>query len=164
MCSSSSAATGFACTKSGKEHTALPRHHTIEGYSIEWLKASGLKGEPKAPLFPTIRRGSGCGAGELKRKPLNQSDAYERVRRHGLSAAIGTKVGNHSTPGTGITTYLRNGATLEKAAQMANHSSTRTTQLCDRRSDDVSLNEVERVLIWLNYNDLLARNFRSYTV
>jgi integrase/recombinase XerC len=30
---------------------------------------------------------------------------------------------------TGITAYLKNGDTLEKAAAMANHASTRTTQL-----------------------------------
>ncbi|WP_421414239.1 hypothetical protein [Agrobacterium tumefaciens] len=110
------------------------------------MEASGLKDEPKSPLFPTIRRGSGRGAGELTRRPMGQSDAYERVRRHGL-AAIGTKIGNHSMRGTGITTYLKNGGTLEKAANMANHSSTRTTQLYDRRPDDVSLDEVERILI-----------------
>ncbi len=36
---------------------------------------------------------------------------------------------------------------LEKAAQMANHSSTRTTQLYDRRADGVTLDEVERIII-----------------
>jgi hypothetical protein len=50
-------------------------------------------------------------------------------------------------PGTGITAYLKNGCTLEKAAMIANHASTRTTQLYDRRSDEVSLDEVERILI-----------------
>jgi len=30
---------------------------------------------------------------------------------------------------------------------IANHASTRTTQLYDRRSDEASLNEVERILI-----------------
>lgn len=30
---------------------------------------------------------------------------------------------------------------------MANHASTRTTQLYDRRSDEISLDEVERVFI-----------------
>ncbi len=47
-------------------------------------------------------------------------------------------------------TLLRCGginARLEKAAVMANHASTRTTQLYDRRRDDVTLDEVERVLI-----------------
>ena len=48
---------------------------------------------------------------------------------------------------TGITAYLKNGGTLEKAAMIANHASTRTTQLYDRRGDAVSLNEVERILI-----------------
>jgi integrase/recombinase XerC len=47
----------------------------------------------------------------------------------------------------GITAYLKNGGTLEGAATMANHASTRTTQLYDRRRDDVSLDEVERILI-----------------
>jgi hypothetical protein len=37
--------------------------------------------------------------------------------------------------------------TLEKAAAMANHASTRTTQLYDRRSDKTSLDDVERVVV-----------------
>jgi hypothetical protein len=36
-----------------------------------------------------------------------------------------------------------------KRAMIANHASTRTTQLYDRRNDEVSLNEVERILIEL---------------
>ena len=51
----------------------------------------------------------------------------------------------HSFRATGITAYLKNGGTLEKAASMANHASTRTTQLYDRRADEVTLDEVERV-------------------
>lgn len=41
--------------------------------------------------------------------------------------------------------YLKNGGTLENAAATANHASTRTTQLYDRRHDDISLDEVERI-------------------
>ena len=49
---------------------------------------------------------------------------------------------------TGVTAYLKNGGTLEKAAQMrANHASTRTTRPLDRRTEEVTLDEVERVLI-----------------
>ena len=33
------------------------------------------------------------------------------------------------------------------AAMIAHHASTRTTQLYDRRNDEVSLDEVERILI-----------------
>jgi hypothetical protein len=47
----------------------------------------------------------------------------------------------------GITAYLNDGGTLEKAAAMANHASTRTMQLYDRRHDEVSLDEVERIVI-----------------
>jgi len=48
---------------------------------------------------------------------------------------------------TGITAYHKNGGVLEKAASMANHASTRTTQLYDRRRDEASLDEVERISI-----------------
>ena len=48
---------------------------------------------------------------------------------------------------TGIPAYLKNGGTLEKAASMANHASTRTTQLYDRRAEEVTLDEVERILV-----------------
>ena len=69
------------------------------------------------------------------------------VRGRAAAAGIMTKVGNHSLRATGITAYLRNGGTLEKAAAMANHASTRTTQLYDRRHDAVNLDEVERIVI-----------------
>jgi hypothetical protein len=66
------------------------------------------------------------------------------------SAARQDLVGNHTSgrpASRRITTYLRNGGTLENAAAMANHASTRTTQLYDRRRDEVSLDEVERIAI-----------------
>ena len=53
------------------------------------------------------------------------------VRRRAVAAEIETAVGNHSFRATGITAYLKNGGTLEKAAAMANDASTRTTQLYD---------------------------------
>ena len=59
---------------------------------------------------------------------------------------IRTKIGNHTFWATSITAYLKNSGTLEKAAMIANHASTRTTQLDDRRNDKVSLDEVERIL------------------
>jgi hypothetical protein len=41
--------------------------------------------------------------------------------------------------------YLKNGGSLEKAAVMANHASTRTTQLYDRRRVEMTLDEVEKI-------------------
>jgi site-specific recombinase XerD len=69
------------------------------------------------------------------------------IRRRAAAAGIKTKIGNHSFRATGITAFLTNGGSLEKAAAMANHASTRTTQLYDRRSDEASLDDVELIRI-----------------
>jgi integrase len=78
---------------------------------------------------------------------LPQANAYAMIGRRAAAAGIATKLGNHSFRATGITAYLKNGGTLEKAAAMANNASTRTTLLCDRHLDEVSLDEVERIVI-----------------
>jgi integrase len=105
--------------------------------------STGLRSDPKGPLFRTIGRGTG----QLTRTVLPQANAYAMIGRRAAAAGIATKLGNHSFRATGITAYLKNGGTLEKAAAMASHASTRTTQLYDRRRDEVSLDEVERIVI-----------------
>jgi integrase len=65
------------------------------------------------------------------------------IQRRARAAGIWTKIGNHTFRASGIMAYLTNGGTLEKAALIAHHASTRTTQLYDRRSDEVSLTEAE---------------------
>jgi hypothetical protein len=70
------------------------------------------------------------------------------IQSSGESPALTrTQIGNHTFRATGITEYLRNGGKLEIAPRMANHESARTTVLYDRRDDQVSLDEVERILI-----------------
>ena len=69
------------------------------------------------------------------------------IQRRSKSSEIATKIGNHTFRATGVTAYLTYGGTLENAALMANASSTRTTQLYDRRAEEVTLDEVERVAI-----------------
>jgi len=69
------------------------------------------------------------------------------IRRRATAADIETKIGNHTLRATGIIAYLKNGGTLEKAATMANHASTRTTQLYDCRGDETSLDDIELVVI-----------------
>jgi site-specific recombinase XerD len=128
--------------KGGKAH-AMPCHHNLKTYLTAYLEQTGLMDDDKGPLFRTIGRGTG----QLTRTPLPQANAYAMIRRRAASAGIATKVGNHSFRATGITAYLKNGGTLEKAAQMANHASTRTTQLYDRRRDEMSLDEVERIRV-----------------
>jgi integrase len=69
------------------------------------------------------------------------------VKRRAKAVGILSAVCCHSFRATGITNYLTNGGTLEKAQQMANHESARTTKLYDRRNDAISLDEVERITI-----------------
>jgi site-specific recombinase XerD len=128
--------------KGGKRHE-MPCHHTLEAYLHAYLDGTGIAADLKGPLFRTVRRGTG----QLSDTPLPQANAYAMVRRRALAASIGTKIGNHTFRATGITAYLKNGGTLENAAAMANHASTRTTQLYDRRRDDISLDEVERIRV-----------------
>ncbi len=108
-----------------------------------YIDGCGLASDPKGALFRTIGRGRAV----LTKTPLPQANAYAMIGRRALAAGIGTKISNHTFRATGITTYLKNGGQLEVAAAMANHSSTRTTQLYDRRSDQVSLDEIERARI-----------------
>jgi site-specific recombinase XerD len=126
--------------KGGKRHE-MPCHHNLEAYLTAYIEGAGLAADPKGPLFRTIGRGTG----QLTRTPLPRANAYAMIQRRATDAGINTKIGNHSFRATGITAYLKNGGTLEKAASMANHASTRTTQLYDRRADEVTLDEVERV-------------------
>ena len=128
--------------KGGRRHE-MPCHHSLEAYLHAYIDGCGLGDDRRGPLFRTIARGTG----QLSSTPLPQANAFQMVRRRAAAAGIGTAIGNHSFRATGITAYLKNGGTLEKAATMANHASTRTTQLYDRRHEAVSLDEVERVLI-----------------
>jgi site-specific recombinase XerD len=128
--------------KGGKQHE-MPCHHNLEAYLHAYIESCGLTDDPKGPLFRTIGRGTRS----LTRTPLPQANAYAMIGRRAAAAGIRTKVGNHSFRATGITAYLKNGGTLENAAAMANHASTRTTQLYDRRHDQISLDEIERIRI-----------------
>ncbi len=128
--------------KGGKAH-AMPCHHSLEEYLVAYLEQTGIMDDDKGPLFRTIGRGTS----KLTTTQLPQANAYAMIARRAAAAGIKTKVGNHSFRATGITAYLKNGGTLERPAQMANHASTRTTQLYDRRHDDVSLDEVERIRV-----------------
>ena len=126
--------------KGGKQHD-MPAHHTLEAYLDEYVKAAGIVADPKGPLF---RSAPGTGAG-LTRNPLRTADVWRMIRRRSQAAGIATQIGCHSFRATGITNYLEHDGTLEKAQQMAAHASPRTTKLYDRTSDQISLDEVEKI-------------------
>lgn len=128
--------------KGGKLH-AMPAHHNLEDYVASYLEAAGIAGEKDTPLFRTVRGKTQ----QLTDHRMTQSDVYVMIRRRAAGAGVKTLIGCHTFRATGITAYLKNGGKLEVAQQMAAHESARTTGLYDRRGDDVSLDEVERIVI-----------------
>jgi site-specific recombinase XerD len=127
--------------KGGKNHE-MPVHHSLEAYLDEYVRAAGIGEDKKGPLF----RAALAKNGGLSVRPLMRRNALEMIYRRARAAGIATQIGCHTFRATGITIYLTNGGTLEKAQMMAAHSSPRTTKLYDRTNDIVSLDEVERVV------------------
>jgi len=128
--------------KGGKRHE-MPAHHNLEQYLDEYIAAAGIADDNNGYLFRTAIGRSG----QLSERAMCQQDVHAMIRRRAKDAGIKTEIGCHTFRATGITTYLQNGGTLEKAQYMANHASSRTTGLYDRRQDEASLDEVERILI-----------------
>ncbi len=128
--------------KGGKRHE-MPCHHNLDEYLQAYIEGAQIATDAKGYLFRTALGRTK----QLSERPMYQVDVYRMIRRRAKEAEVRTKIGCHSFRATGITEYLRNGGKLEVAQQMANHESARTTGLYDRRNDQVSLDEVERILI-----------------
>ncbi len=67
------------------------------------------------------------------------------MHRRVSGAGIETPISCHTFRATGTTDYLTSGGRIEVAQRMAGHSNAKTTGLYDRRNDDVSVGEVERI-------------------
>ncbi len=128
--------------KGGKYHE-VPAHHTAEKYLDEYIEAAGIAGEKNKPLFRSSRGQSRV----LTDQALDRERAWAMIKRRARDAEVSLEIRCHTFRATGITEYLRNGGTVEKAAQIAAHESTRTTQLYNRTDDELTLDEIERIII-----------------
>jgi integrase len=128
--------------KGGKFHE-VPAHHTLEEYLDAYLQAAGIAGDPKTPLFRSANRRSG----RLTGNALRRNNALDMVKRRATAAGFPRRICNHTFRATGITAYLEEGGTIEKAQQIAFHESPKTTKLYDRTSDAIDLDEIERIRI-----------------
>ena len=121
----------------------MPVHHSLQDYLDAYLDAAGLRANPKGPLFRTAEGRTG----RLTDQAMSQPDVYRMIQRRAEAAGVATRIGCHSWRARGITAYLENGGLLEHAQQMAGHASARTTKLYDRRGEQISLDEVERIAL-----------------
>ena len=126
--------------KNGKLNE-MPCHHNLEAWIDEYLDAAQIAGDRKGPLFRSTRGRTRKLTGE----DMTRFDVYRMIRRRAAEAGLETAVGCHTFRATGITDYLTNGGKLEVAQRMAGHANAKTTGLYDRRSDAISLDEVERI-------------------
>jgi site-specific recombinase XerD len=132
----------FRFMEKGGKYNEVFAHHNAEAYLDAYVDAAGIWDDKKSPLFRTIDR-------KLSMSPraMHRTDALRMVKRRALAAGLSVSTCNHTFRATGITTYLKNGGRVEVAQQIAGHESARTTGLYDRRDDEVSLDEVERIVI-----------------
>ncbi len=128
--------------KGGKFHE-VPAHHNAEAYLDAYLVAAAIAQDKKTPLFRSTR----AKTKRLTPNAMNRTDALRMVKRQALAAGLPARVCCHTFRATGITAYLENGGTIEKAQAIAAHESPRTTKLYDRTNDTLSLDEIERISI-----------------
>jgi integrase len=103
---------------------------------------------PASPMTSTAISSAAPAARPVSLRPIPFSSRMLTASSAGAKAAgIETRIGNHTFRATGITAYLKNSGKLEVAQQIANHESPRTTKLYDRRQDEISLDEIERITI-----------------
>ncbi len=127
--------------KGGKRHE-VPAHHNAENYLDAYIEAAGIATDRKGPLFRSIDRYR-----KMTSRPLTSRNALDMIK--GRAKAIGPPViiCCHTFRATGITAYLENGGTIEHAQQIANHESPKTTKLYDRTNDQITLDEIERIVL-----------------
>ena len=68
-----------------------------------------------------------------------------KCRAHAIG--LPEEISNHTFRATGITPYLDNCGTIVPAQLIANHESPKTTKLYDRTSDQIDLDEIEKIRI-----------------
>lgn len=127
--------------KGGKQHE-VPAHHNAEAYLDAYLDAAGIWDEKKSPLFRSVDRRR-----RLTGNPMARQDVLRMVKRRATEAGLPYSTCCHTFRATGITAYLGNGGKIENAQAIAAHESPRTTKLYDRTSDEITLDEVERIAI-----------------
>ena len=126
--------------KGGKYHE-VPAHHKAEEYVDAWLHAAGIERDKKLPLFRTFGRENRL----VTDHGLYRQDVLRMIKRRARAAGLPDSTRCHTFRATGITAYLENGGTVEKAQAIAAHESPRTTKLYDRTSDLLTLDEIEKI-------------------
>jgi site-specific recombinase XerD len=132
---------GARLNEKGGKQKELPVRHRLEECLDEYLDRTGLGGQPDAPLFPARRRRSGM----FSDRPLGRDEASRMIKRRLRQAGLPEHCSAHSFRAAGITNFRTNGGALEVAQRIAGHADSRTTELYDRRAQQVLVEDMERI-------------------
>ena len=127
--------------KGGKFHE-VPAHHKAEEYLDAYLDAAGIGNQKGTPLWRSMNRER-----TFSENRMSRVDVFRMIKRRVRQAELGASANCHTFRATGITAYLLNGGSIENAQAIAAHESTRTTKLYDRTADEITLDEIERIVI-----------------
>lgn len=133
----------FVLHEKGGRFNRVPGHHKAVEYLDAYIAVAGIAGAKKSPLF----RAAAGKKRQLTDRPLSSRVVLAMVKRRVAGAGLPPEISNHTFRATGITNYLANGGTIETAARIAGHASTRTTQLYNRAREQLRLDEIERIQI-----------------
>jgi integrase/recombinase XerD len=125
--------------KGGKRHE-VPAHHNAEAYLDAYLGAAGIRDEKKSSLFRSVDKQR-----KITANPMTRTDVLRMVKRRAQEAGLpplpaATRSGRPASRSISKTV-----APIENAQVIAAHESPRTTKLYDRTSDEITLDEVERI-------------------
>ena len=134
---------GSACTRRAASGTRCPPTTTPP---ITWTPTSPPPASPSRRKDPSSAP-SPAAASSSPHRPLDARNALDMIKRRAQAIGLPTSICCHTFRATGITAYRANGGTLENAQEIANHASPKTTKLYDRTSDQITLDEVERIMI-----------------
>lgn len=126
--------------KRGKERR-IPAHHQVREALRAYMNAAGFEKGSKQPMFPTAP----ARTGRLSSVAMSRTDSWAMVKRRCKAAGLSPTICNHSFRATGLTIHHENGGSLQAAAELAGHESTRTTQRYIHSTNKAARAEVERV-------------------
>jgi integrase len=125
--------------KGGKRHE-VPVHHKAEEYLDAYIRSAGIGDQAESPLWRTMTKERRFGGNRMSR-----FDVFRMIKRRVRDAELGAAANCHTFRATGITAYLLNGGTIERAQAIAAHRSPRTTKLYDNTGDDVTVADIEKI-------------------
>jgi len=127
--------------KGSKTHE-VPAHHNAELYVDEYLAAAGIADDKNSPIFRTFDRRR-----QLTGRRMHRNEVLAMVKRRAAAVGLPENICCYTWRATGLTAYLSNGGLLERAQEIAGHASAQTTRLYDRTVDQLSLDEIEKIII-----------------